>query len=64
MAFIIRIYHDARPSVCQILRQMFSSIAMSILVKIKIFKAMVKPIAFYVSETWALTERDMNRLGT
>jgi len=43
---------------------MFSSIAMSILVKIKIFKAMVKPIAFYVSETWALTERDMNRLGT
>ena len=33
-------------------------------VKIKISKAMVKPVAVYVSETWTLTEMDMNRLGT
>ena len=25
---------------------------------------MVKPVAVYVSETWTLTEMDMNRLGT
>jgi hypothetical protein len=37
---------------------------MSIVFKIKIFKAMVKPVAADVSETWALTEIDMNRLGT
>jgi hypothetical protein len=37
---------------------------MNIVVKIKIFKAMVKPVAVYGCETWALTEMDTNRMGT
>jgi len=33
-------------------------------VKIKIYKTMVKPVAGYRSETWAMTEMDMKRLVT
>jgi hypothetical protein len=32
-------------------------------VKIKIYKTMVKPVAGYGSEIWAMTEVDMKRLG-
>ena len=46
------------------LRQIFRSRAMSKVVKIKIYKTKVKPVAVYGSETWALTEMDMKRLGT
>jgi hypothetical protein len=37
---------------------------MSTAVKIKIYKTMLRPAAVYGSETWAVAEMDMNRLGT
>jgi len=46
------------------LRQIFRSRTMSKAVKIKIHKTMVKPVAVYGSETWAMTEMEMNRLST
>ena len=36
---------------------------MSKVVKIKIYKTKVKPVAVYGSETWAMTEMDRKRLG-
>jgi hypothetical protein len=33
-------------------------------VKIKIHKTMLKPAAVFGSETWAMTEMDMNSLAT
>ena len=46
------------------LRQIFKSRTMNKAVKIKIYKTMVKPVAGYRSETWAMTEMGMKRLGT
>jgi hypothetical protein len=46
------------------LRQIFRTRTMSKAVKINIHKTMVKPVAVYGSETWVMTEMDMNRLGT
>jgi hypothetical protein len=37
---------------------------MSNVVKIKIYKTQVKPVVVYGSETWAMNEMDMKRLGT
>ena len=46
------------------LRQIFRSRDMSKAVKIKIYKALVKPVVVFGSEMWAMTEMDMKRLGT
>jgi hypothetical protein len=37
---------------------------MNIAVKIKIYKTMTKPAVVCGSETWAVAEMDMKRLGT
>jgi hypothetical protein len=46
------------------LRKIFRSRAMSKAVKINIYKMMVIPVVVFGSETWAMTEMDMIRLGT
>jgi hypothetical protein len=46
------------------LRKIFGSRATRTAVKIKIYKTILKPAAVYGSETWAVAEIDMNRLGT
>jgi hypothetical protein len=46
------------------IRQIFRSRTMSKAVKIKIYKRIVKPAVVFGSETWAVVETDMNRLGT
>ena len=46
------------------LRQIFRSRAMNKAVKIKIHNTMVKPAVVFGSETRAMTEMDMKRLGT
>jgi hypothetical protein len=45
-------------------RQIFRSRAMSKAVKIKTYKKLVKPTVVFGSETWAVAEMDMNRLGS
>ena len=45
-------------------RQIFGSRATSKAVKIKICKTMVEPAVVFGSETWAMTEMDVTRLGT
>jgi len=37
---------------------------MSKATEIKMYKTMVKPAVFFGSETWAVTERNMKRMGT
>ena len=32
--------------------------------EIKMYKTMMKPAVFFGSETWAVTERNMKRMGT
>jgi len=46
------------------LRQIFRPTAMNKAVKIKIHNTMVKPAVVFGSETRAMTEMDMKRLGT
>jgi DNA integrity scanning protein DisA with diadenylate cyclase activity len=46
------------------LKQIFGLRAMSKLIKIKIHKTVAKPVVVFESETWAVTEVDMERLGT
>jgi len=64
VGFYYRTYQNARSSECHILRQLLSSTAISIVVKIKICRAKVKLVAVYGSETWSLNETDTNRPGT
>jgi len=37
---------------------------MSKSVKVKIYTSIVKPVVVFVSETWAVAEMDVTRLGT
>ena len=48
---------------CKALRQIFRSRAVSKAVEIKIYKTMVKPAVVFGSETRAMAEMDMTRLG-
>jgi len=48
---------------CKAVRQIFRSRAVSRAVKIKIYKTMVKPGVVFGSETRAMAEMDMTRLG-
>jgi len=43
---------------------MFRSRDVSKAVEIKMYKTKVKPAVVFGSETWAVTEMDMKRLGT
>ena len=53
-----KLVHD-----CKAVRQIFRSRAVSRAVKIKIYKTMVKPGVVFGSETRAMAEMDMTRLG-
>jgi hypothetical protein len=44
-------------------RQIFRSRVTSKAVKIKIYTMMVKTVVVFWSETWAVSERDVTRLG-